>query len=332
MNIKCIVERSAAAATVIFAAVITVSSPAFAGFNADAPNQIRRIFTQLALAEGRLVSYHVLEPGPAGVQAFPTGGDKGALFRFPNNPNLRPVLDDSAAPSSSNNIILDNIVREVFNVTLSRNVQPKSASDVFQLATSMRSIGFVNAPSVPAPIGAPVPSNQQESADQLWGPVPNVGVVDVFAGGNLSPQHVQGKTLSGLPIANVQQPNLRRPRISAYAAGQLVYFITYETKNLSQSGLVSAAIEAQWSSSGFPGDRDLFFCAYSVDELKATGIRIEDGIFAFIECPILATDVNDDGNFANTSQSKELVTFANVDWDGNGLPDDGVSDPNSTLK
>jgi hypothetical protein len=407
MNIKCIARHSAAA---LFAAIVTLAAPAFAGFNADAPNQIRRIFTQLAFADGRLVSYNVLEPGPAGVQAFPTGGDTGRLFRFPNNPTLRPVLDDSAAPSQSNNIILDNVVREVFNVTLLRNVQPRSAADVQRLAISMRSIGFVNAPSVPAPIGAAAPSNQQQSADQLWGPVPDTGVVDVFAGGNLSPQHVQGTTLSGLPIANVQQPNIRRPRISAYAAGQLVYFITYETKNLSQSGLVSAATEAQWSSSGFPGDRDLFFCAYgraplppnaalpagsldsngvpndnqavlniiggapfqnvgdysplwemhcviggispaigpgfpcgstrfyqigqphSVDELKATGIPIENGIFAFIECPILATDVNDDGNFADTAQSKELVTFPDVDWDGNGLPDDGVSDANSTLK
>jgi hypothetical protein len=206
MNIKCIARHSAA----LFAAIVTLAVPAFAGFNADAPNQIRRIFTQFAFADGRLVSYNVLEPGPAGVQAFPTGGDTGRLFRFPNNPTLRPVLDDSAAPSHSNNIILDNVVREVFNVTLLRNVQPRSAADVQRLAISMRSISFVNAPSVPAPIGAAVPSNQQQSADQLWGPVPDTGVVDVFAGGNLSPQHVQGTTLSGLPIANVQQPNIRR--------------------------------------------------------------------------------------------------------------------------
>jgi hypothetical protein len=383
---------------------------ALAGFNADAPKPIRRIFTQIAFDEGRLVSYHVLEPGPAGVQAFPTGSSVGTLYRFPTKPKLRPVLDDSAAPSSSNNIVLDNSMREVFNVTLKRgDIQPISAADVLNLATSMTSIGFVNAPSVPAPIGAAVPTNQQQSADELWGPVPNLGVVDVFAGGNLSPQHLQGKTLSGLPIANVQQPNVRRPRISAYAAGQLVYFITYETKGLSRAGFVPPAVEAQWSGSGFPGERDIFFCAYgraplppnaalpagsldsngvpndnqavinivkgapfrnvgdysplwrmrcvhggispaigpgfpcgstrfyqigqphSLDELKNTGIPIENGIFRDINCPILATDVNDDGDFADTPHSKELVTFPNVDWDGNGLPDDGVSDPNSTL-
>jgi hypothetical protein len=382
---------------------------ALAGFNADAPKPIRRIFTQIAFDEGRLVSYHVLEPGPAGVQAFPTGSSTGTLFRFPNNPRLRPVLDDSAAPSSANNIILDNSMREVFNVTLRRNIQPISAADVLNLATSMTSIGFVNAPSVPAPIGAAVPTNQQQSADELWGPVPNLGVVDVFAGGNLSPQHLQGRTLSGQPIANVQQPNIRRPRISAFAAGQLVFFITYETKNLSRAGLVPPAVEAQWSGSGFPGERDIFFCAYgraplppngalpagsldsngvpndnqavinivkgapfrnvgdysplwrmkcvhggispaigpgfpcgstrfyqigqphSLDELKNTGVPIENGIFRDIDCPIIATDVNDNGTFADTPQSKELVTLPNIDWDGDGLPDDGVSDPNSML-
>jgi hypothetical protein len=392
------------------AALSLTASSALAGFNADAPKQIRRIFTQIAFDEGRLVSYHVLEPGPAGVQAFPTGSSTGTLFRFPSNPKLRPVLDDSAAPSGSNNIILDNSMREVFNVTLKRgDIQPKSAADVLNLASSMKSIGFVNAPSVPAHVGAAAPTNQQQSADELFGPVPNIGVVDVFAGGNLSPQHLQGKTLSGKPIANVQQPNIRRPRISAFAAGQLVYFITYETKNLSSASLVPAAVEAQWSSSGFPGERDIFFCAYgraplppnaalpagsldsngvpndnqavinivkgapfrnvgdysplwrmlcvhggispaigpgfpcgstrfyqigqphSLDELKNTGVPIENGIFRDIDCPIIATDVNDDGAFADTSQSKELVTLPNVDWDGNGLPDDGVSDPNSTL-
>ena len=375
------------------AAALTLTAPAFAGFNADAPNAIRRIFTQLALDDGRLVSYHVLEPGPAGVEAFPTGSSTGKLFRFPSCPNLRPVLDDSAQPSHTNQIVLDNAMREVFNVTLSGcDIQPTSASDVLRTARSMQSIGLVNAPSVPAPIGAPVPSNEQQSDDELWGPVPNIGVVDVFAGGNLSPQHIQGTTLSGLPIANVQQPDIRRPRISAYAAGQVVYFITYETKNLSRSGLVPRAVENQWSGSGFPGERDLFFCAYgraplppnaalpagsldsngvpndnqavlnivkgapfrnvgdysplwkmhcvngdispaigpgfpcgstrfyqigqphSLDELTATGIRIEGGIFRDINCPILATDVNDDGNFANTRASKEVVQFADVAW------------------
>jgi hypothetical protein len=391
------------------AALTLTTGSALAGFNADAPKPIRRIFTQIAFDEGRLVSYHVLEPGPAGVQAFPTGSSAGKLFRFPNNPQLRPVLDDSAAPSSSNAIILDNSMREVFNVTLRGNIQPGSAADVLNLASSIRSIGFVNAPSVPAPVGAPVPTNQQQSADELWGPVPNLGVVDIFAGGNLSPQHLQGRTLSGMPIANVQQPNIRRPRISAFAAGQPVYFITYETKNLSSAGLVPAAIEAQWSGSGFPGERDIFFCAYgraplppnaalpagsldsngvpndnqavinivkgapfrnvgdysplwrmkcvhggispaigpglpcgstrfyqigqphSLDELKNTGAPIENGIFRDIDCPIIATDVNDNGTFADTPQSKELVTLPNIDWDGDGLPDDGVSDPNSTL-
>jgi hypothetical protein len=409
MNTKSIVRHSAAA---LCAAVVTLASPAFAGFNADAPKPVRRIFTQLALDQGRLVSYHVLEPGPQSIQAFPTGSSTGALFRFPNCPKLRPVLDESARPSSSNNLVLDNSMREVFNATLSRcDIQPKSASEVMKLATSVKSIGFVNAPSVPAPIGAAgVPDAQQQSADELWGPVPNIGVVDVFAGGNLSPQHVQGKTLSGLPIANVQQPNMRQPRIRAYAAGEVVYFVTYETKNLSQSGLVASAIEAQWSSSGFPGERDLFFCAYgraplppnaampagsfdsngvpndnqavlnivkgapffnvgdysplwkmhcviggispaigpgfpcdstrfykigqphSLDELKATGISIENGIFRDINCPILATDVNDDGTFADTTSSKELVRFPDVDWNGDGQPDNGVADLNSTLK
>ena len=399
-------------AVALCAAAIMLVGPAFAGFNADAPKPVRRIFTQLALDEGRLVSYHVLEPGPQSIQAFPTGNSTGTLFRFPSCPNLRPVLDDSARPSHTNQIVLDNAMREVFNATLSRcDVQPTSASDVLRRATSIRSIGFVNAPSVPAPVGAPgVPDAQQQSADELWGPVPNIGVIDIFAGGNLSPQHVQGRTLSGLPIANVQQPNLRRPRIRAYAAGQVVYFITYETKNLSRNGLVAGAIEAQWSGSGFPGERDLFFCAYgraplppnealpagsldsngvpndnqavlnivkgapfrnvgdysplwkmhcaiggispaigpgfpcgstrfyqigqphSLDELRATGIRIESGIFRDINCPILATDVNDDGNFADTRLSKEIVQLPDVDWNGDGQPDNGVADPNSTLK
>ena len=86
--------------TSILILLFTISSsfaPAFAGFNADAPKPVRRIFTQLAFAEGRLVTYHVLEPGPQSIQAFPTGHNEGMLLRFPGCPALRPVLDDSAA-------------------------------------------------------------------------------------------------------------------------------------------------------------------------------------------------------------------------------------------
>jgi hypothetical protein len=409
MNTRSVLRKTVAA---LFVITTTLTAPAFAGFNAEAPKPVRRIFTQLALDEGRLVSYHVLEPGPQSIQAFPTGNSRGTLFRFPSCPNLRPVLDDSAQPSFSNHLVPDNAMREVFNVTLSRcDIQPRSVVDVLRLARSTTSIGFVNAPSVPAPVGAAgIPDAQQQSPDELWGPVPNIGVIDIFAGGNLSPQHVQGRTLSGLAIANVQQPDIRRPRIRAYAAGQVVYFVTYETKNLSQSGLVSRTTEAQWASSGFPGERDLFFCAYgraplppnpalppgsldsngvpndnqavlnivkgapfrnvgdysplwkmhcveggispaigpgfpcgstrfyqigqphNVDELQATGVPIGNGIFRNINCPILATDVNDDGNFADTASSRELVQFADIDWDNNGSPDNGVADPNSTLR
>ena len=70
----------------------------------------------------------------------------------------------------------------------------------------------------------------------------------------------------------------------------------------------------------------------SLAELKATGIHIVNGIFSDINCPVIGTDVNDDGVFADTPLSRELVRFANIDWDGNGLADDGVNDPNSTLQ
>ncbi len=393
---------------------LSIASPVLAGFNASAPPQVRRIFTQLAFAEGRLVSYHVLEPGPQTIQAFPTGQGIGKLFRFPDCPMLRPVLDDSAAPSASvDSLVPDLAMREVFNVTLSNcDFQPTSVAQTLSLTVSQRSLGFVNAPGVPAPVGAEVPEKQQQTAEALWGPVPNTGVTDFFAGGGLSPQHIQGTTISGLPVDGVQQPAVRRPRIKAYSKGQVVYFITYETKNLSKSGLVSSTVESQWSTTGFPGERDLFFLAYgraplppnaslpagSLDsagvpndnqavinvvkgapfwkegdysplwkmhclnggitptigpgapcgntrfhqigqprtagEVKATGLPLVSGIFRDINCPILGTDVNDDGSFANTNASQELVTFPNIDWDGDGLPEDGVQDPDSdsTLK
>jgi hypothetical protein len=79
--------------------------------------------------------------------------------------------------------------------------------------------------------------------------VPNVGVVDHFAGPNLSPQHTQGTLVDRLPAAVSQQPEVRRPRDN-------------------------------------------------------------NGIFA----------------------DAELVRFADVDWDGDGLPDDGVLDPDSTFE
>ena len=41
--------------------------------------------------------------------------------------------------------------------------------------------------------------------------------------------------------------------------------------------------------------------------------------------------VNDEGVFADTSSSKEVVIFPNVDWDADGIPDDGINDPDSTL-
>lgn len=391
---------------------LSLAWPAYAGFNASAPKGVRRIFTQLAFAEGRLVSYHVLEPGPQSIQAFPTDHHTGTLLRFPGCSNLRPVLDDSAAPSADvNHLVPDRAMRRVFNVTLaSCAVQPTSEEEARSLAVSSSSIGFVNAPGVPAPVGADVPSAQQQTADELWGPLPNVGVVDHFAGGGLSPQHLQAGTLSGLPVANVQQPMVRRPRIKAYSAGQVVYFITYETKNLSSSGLVSEAVEDQWSRTGFPGERDLFFLAYgraplppngslpagsldssgipndgqavlnvvkgtpfwnegdysplwkmhcldggitptigpgapcgntrfhqigqprTASDVTATGLPLVGGIFRDINCPILATDVNDDGAFADTGTSREVVTFPDIDWNGDGLPEDGVQDPDSTLE
>jgi len=390
--------------------LLSLPAAAFAGFNADAPKGVRRIFTQLAFAEGRLVSYHVLEPGPQAIQAFPTSHHQGMLLRFPGCPSLRPVLDDSAAPSVQSNLIPDQAMRRVFNVSLSNcNVQPTSVGQALSIATSIRSIGFVNAPGVPAPVGASVPANQQQSAAELFGPVPNPGVVDIFAGGNLSPQHVQAQTLSGLPVANVVQPVVERPRIKAYAAGQVVYFITYETRDLAKVGLTSGAIEDQWARTGFPGERPLWFLAYGraplppngglpagsldsngiandnqavlnivkgapfwnegdysplwkmgcldggitpaigpgspcgntrfyqigqprfVNEVGQTGLPFVGGIFRDINCPILGTDVNDNGAFANTNQSKELVVFADIDWDNDGLPENGVADPDSTL-
>ncbi len=373
--------------------LFSLSSPAFAGFNADAPKPVRRIFTQLAFAEGRLVTYHVLEPGPQAIQAFPTGHNKGMILRFPGCPSLRPVLDDTAAPSPQNSLTPDQAMREVFNVTLKSCVQPTSVSEAFNKANSKSSIGMINAPSVPAPVGANVPEEEQQTADELWGPVPNVGVVDFFAGGNLSPQNVLATTLSGLAVADVQQLDVRRPRIKGYSAGKVVYFITYETRDLSRVGLVSSVLEDQWSRTGFPGERPLWFLAYGraplpsnneavinlvkgapfwnegdysplwkmscldggitppigpgspcgntrysqigqprfVSEVNETGLPLVNGIFRDINCPILGTDVNDDGTFANTSLSKEVVGFPDIDWDNDGNPEDGISDPDSTL-
>ncbi len=289
-------------------------------------------------------------------------------------------------------------MRKVINVSLSScAVQPTSEAQVKSLATSQQSIGFVNAPGVPGPPTDPdIPAQEQQSDDELWGPVPNVGVVDVFAGGNLSPQHVQGTTQSGIAVSGVQQPVVRRPRIKGYAGGRAVYFIAYETKGLSEAGLVDPAIEAQWANTGFPGEEDLFFLAYgraplppsaalpsgsldsnglpndnqavinvvggapfwfpgdysplwkmhcldggitptigpgapcgntrfyqvqigqrqpsTVNEVKGTGLSIVEGIFRDINCPILATDVNDDGVFADTPGSQELVKFPDVNW------------------
>jgi hypothetical protein len=379
------------------AGIILLMIPAFlsAGFNASAPKSVRRIFTQLAFVDGILVSYHVLEPGPQNIQAFPMDHSSGKLFRFPECQDvLRPVLDDTAVPSADvNHLVPDRAMRQVFNVTLADcSVQPTSEAEVDSLAISQQSIGSVNAPSVPGLPGSDIPLNEQQSDDELWGPVPNVGMVDIFAGGNLSPQHTQATTTTGIPVSDIQQPEVRRPRISGYAGGRLIFFITYETKNLSNAGLVSDVVEAQWSQSGFPGERPLFFLAYgraplppngnipagSLDsngmpndnqavlnvvrgapffsvgdysplwkmscldggitptigpgapcgntrhyqigqprserDVKATGLRLIAGIFRDINCPILGTDVNNDGTFADTSTSQELVQFPDINW------------------
>src|SRR5713226_6310287 len=69
----------------------------------------------------------------------------------------------------------------------------------------------------------------------------------------------------------------------------------------------------------------------TADEVKATGMPLVGGIFRDINCPILATDVNDDGAFSDTALSKEIVRFPDLDSDGDGLPDDGHN-PGSTLQ
>ncbi len=378
-------------------AMTTVAPTTFAGYNASAPKAVRRIFTQLAYLEGRVVSYHVLEPGPQTIQAFPTSSQTGKIYRFPDCVGqLRPVMDDSAVPSPDvNHLIFDKAMREVVNIQLPNcSVQPTSENEVLGLARSQKSIGFVNAPTVPGPVGSEVPAPEQQGDDELWGPLPNIGVVDPFAGGNLSPQLVQGTTTTGIAVSSVQQPFFRRARIKAFTGGRVVYFVTYETRNLSKAGLVSADIEAQWEGSGFPGERDLFFLAYgraplppngaaglglgsvdstgiananqavlnvvggapffqvkdysplwkmhcldggitptigpgapcgntrfhqvgtphSVAEVRATKLPVVAGIFADINCPILATDVNNDGIFGDTSQSAEVVRFPDINW------------------
>jgi hypothetical protein len=369
---------------------------ALAGYNATAPRRVRRIFTQIAFAEGRLTSYQVLEPGPPGIQAFPIDHEIGKLFRFPGCA-LAPVLDDSAVPSPDvNRLIPDRAMREVVDVELSTCVQPTSEAQVRSLAVSQRSIGLVNAPTVPAPLGTDVPAEEQQSEDELWGPVPDPGVVDPFAGRDLWPQQVQGITRAGVPVRMVQQPIVRRPRIRAYAGERVVYFVTYETKGLAESGLVDRAIETQWARTKFPGEADLFFLAYgraplppnaglphgsvdsngvpndnqavlnvvggapfwapgeysplwkmycldggitppigpgepcgdtrfyqveignqqpqTVSEVRATGLPIVNGILRNIDCPVIATDVDDDGVFADAPGSPELVRFPDVSW------------------
>lgn len=62
-----------------------------------------------------------------------------------------------------------------------------------------------------------------------------------------------------------------------------------------------------------------------------TGLPSVKGIFRDINYPILGADVNDNGQFANTSLSKEVITFADIDWDGDGLAENGIADPDSTL-
>lgn len=406
-------RKPVAGITMMLIAAVT-ALPALAGFNATAPKKIRRIFTEMAFAEGRLITYNVFEPGPAGVQAFPVSSVPGTLVRFPDcHGLLRAVLDDSAAPSPSNsNIIPDQFVRQVFNVTLADcNTQPRSTAEALSRAVVKQAIGFVNAPGVPAPVEETgVPVEETQTADELWGPVPNTGVVDFYNGGNLSPQHIQATTISGFPVANVQQLNMRRPRIKPYSAGHVVYFVTYETKNLSQAGLVDKTVEDQWSESAFPGERDILILSYgraplppngslpagsldsngitndnqavlnvaggapfwnpgkysplwkmlcldggvspaigpgmpcgsvryyqigqprSVREVGDTQLRLVHGIFQDINCPVLATDVNDDGVFADSASSREVVRFADIDRDGSGLPNDGLNDPNSSLK
>jgi hypothetical protein len=67
-------------------------------------------------------------------------------------------------------------------------------------------------------------------------------------------------------------------------------------------------------------------------DVQATGLPIVAGIFRDINCTILATDVNDNGVFADSKPSKELVVFPDIDWNGDGQPDNGVNGLNTTLE
>jgi hypothetical protein len=70
----------------------------------------------------------------------------------------------------------------------------------------------------------------------------------------------------------------------------------------------------------------------SLDELKATDLPLVNGTFADINCPVIAVDVNDDGVFADTNASRELVRFVDIDWDSNGIADDGIHDSHSSVE
>lgn len=436
MNARLIL-RPAPSAAILGLFGLWLATPANAGYNACAKQGFRRIFSQVAFAERRLISYHVLEPGPV-VQgacgadgfAFPISNQQGSLFRFPGCPGLRPVLDDSAAPSSdSAHLVPDRAMRRVYDVTLpSCLIQPTSEAQVRLLAMSMGipGIGYVNAPGVPAPpsaswpvlppgAAAPNVATMVQTAAQLFGPVPNSfsSISDPYLGSvTLLPQHLDSSVVNanGSLVKNTVVIGTPRPRLVGYSAGQLQYFITYETSGLSASGLVPRAVEDQWSNTAFPGERNIYINAYGraplppnaafpagtldsngrpmdfqgvlnvaggapflnpgrysplwkmvcfaggitpaigpgnpcgdtrfyaigqpeteAEEGQLPGGNLVNGVFSDIDCPVLATDVNGDGVFADSATSQERVVFPDLDWAGIGRPDDGTNgNANST--
>lgn len=280
------------------------------------------ISRSFGFVNGKGVQWHSLDP-----VLFPTDDSIARVYQFPNCPELRPVFGDDTPAR-------DSPMRQVIDVVLNACTQPRSELDVFTIGVLHQNdrLMYVNAPIVPAPYaswsdaelfnGPPYRPRVtaffegQEVAfityDVNWFP-PFVGTafpghnVDIFLTTN-SHVFVPGQTL--FDVFNGAPNDIRLPTLSplnptpgTHRAYSPVWTATCVVD-------LDDPVCGSLKGPKFPQCRSIGECS------GLPGTTTLPAGFVFYNCPLVATDLDDDGFLSELEEFPLLDLWEDSGWIG----------------